>query len=207
MKNKIYSKLIILLALILCLAACDGAVHLPGLVKISLDVESASIGVGETKQLTAIITPESAKDTPITWESSNTDIATVDDKGLVTGKAAGNTTITAKAGNASATCAITIKSVPVESVALYYTNGDPVENIELHMNDSVTIVAKILPEDATDKTITCTSSDNSKVTVTPLTDNKCLIKCVILSGYSYSVTVTVTVGGVTASCEVYASYA
>ena len=32
MKYKIYSKLIILLALVLCLAACDGAVHLPGII-------------------------------------------------------------------------------------------------------------------------------------------------------------------------------
>ena len=49
MKNKIYSKLIFLLALVLCLAACDGAVHLPGMVKISLNETEISINKGDTK--------------------------------------------------------------------------------------------------------------------------------------------------------------
>ncbi len=51
MKNKIYSKLIILLALVLCLAACDGAVHLPESVtpvvvtfKITFDGNGATSG-------------------------------------------------------------------------------------------------------------------------------------------------------------------
>ena len=60
MKNKIYSKLIILLALVLCLAACDGAVHLPGMVRISLDYTSLNVSKGYTKTLTATVTPDSA---------------------------------------------------------------------------------------------------------------------------------------------------
>lgn len=48
MKNKIYSKLIILLALVLCLAACDGAVHLPNAQIVFVNVTfNANGGSGE----------------------------------------------------------------------------------------------------------------------------------------------------------------
>lgn len=53
MKNKIYSKLIILLALVLCLAACDGAVHLPIAKQVFVIVTfNANGGSGEMDDLT-----------------------------------------------------------------------------------------------------------------------------------------------------------
>lgn len=53
MKNKIYSKLIILLALILCLAACDGAVHLPNAQIVFVNISfNANGGSGEMDDLT-----------------------------------------------------------------------------------------------------------------------------------------------------------
>ena len=134
MKNKIFSKLIILLALVLCLAACDGAVHLPGMVKISLNETKISINKGDTKTLIATITPDSVKDSPVTWTSSDTSIATVDD-GVVTGKAAGEAVITATitVGQVeySASCKVT---VAVSKVTITFdgngsTSGsmDPIE--------------------------------------------------------------------------------
>lgn len=53
MKNKIYSKLIILLALVLCLAACDGAVHLPNAQIVFVNISfNANGGSGEMDDLT-----------------------------------------------------------------------------------------------------------------------------------------------------------
>lgn len=46
----------------------------------------------------------------VKWTSSNSDIASVDNNGLVLAKAKGSTTITAKLGNASYKCKLTIKS-------------------------------------------------------------------------------------------------
>ena len=45
---------------------------------------------------------------PLTWSSSNTSVATVNNNGLVTAVGNGTTTITAKSGDASGTATITV---------------------------------------------------------------------------------------------------
>lgn len=51
--------------------------------------------IGDTKQLTATVTPETAVDKSVTWSSDKENIATVDSSGMVTGIAKGNCKITA----------------------------------------------------------------------------------------------------------------
>ena len=74
---------------------------------VSLNFETLTLTVDETKQLTATVLPENATDKAVTWETSNSAIATVV-SGLVTAKAQGNATITAKAGGKSATCSVVV---------------------------------------------------------------------------------------------------
>ncbi len=63
---------------------------------ISLDpITTDPLIVGDTLTLKAVIDPDNATDKRVTWESSNKNVATVDDKGVVTGVGAGQTTITA----------------------------------------------------------------------------------------------------------------
>ena len=69
-----------------------------------------SVAVNGTVQLTASVVPSGLT---VTWTSSDTDVATVSNAGLVTGKAAGTATITAAVEDSahntdSATCAITV---------------------------------------------------------------------------------------------------
>lgn len=75
---------------------------------IVLDKTTASVKVGATVQLTASLTPADAGSV-VTYSSSDTSKATVDDSGVITGIATGSATITATTSNGlTATCAVTV---------------------------------------------------------------------------------------------------
>lgn len=87
-------------------------IEVPG-VSIVLDKTEAEVEAGKTIQLTATTNPAGQK---VTWTSSDEAIATVDYNGLVTAVAAGNVTITASAGEGTATCALKVN--PATSMTL-----------------------------------------------------------------------------------------
>ncbi len=75
---------------------------------IELDQTEVSVSVGNAPIiLTATVSPENATDKTVIWTSSDKSVATVEN-GVVTAVAAGTATITAKAGNYTATCAVTV---------------------------------------------------------------------------------------------------
>lgn len=80
---------------------------------IELNAESGFVYTGKTRQLSATVSPADADDKTVSWESSNTDVATVDENGLVTGVAAGSATITATTtdGGLHASFAATVKAI------------------------------------------------------------------------------------------------
>ena len=75
-------------------------------VSITLDKTTAALGVGETLTITATATGGT-----VTWESSDTDIATVAN-GVVTGVAEGYARIIATIGSVSATCQVRVDADP-----------------------------------------------------------------------------------------------
>ena len=77
---------------------------------ITLDQTELTLVEGGTAQLAATVKPENATDKTVTWASDNKAVATVDEKGLVTAIAAGNTTITATTedGGKTAACTVTV---------------------------------------------------------------------------------------------------
>ncbi|MCL2073100.1 MAG: SUMF1/EgtB/PvdO family nonheme iron enzyme [Marinilabiliaceae bacterium] len=81
---------------------------------ITLNLSSATISVDGKVQLIATIVPEDATNQNISWTSSG--VATVDEIGLVIGRAEGTATITVTAedGNLSASCTITVAIHPSE---------------------------------------------------------------------------------------------
>ncbi len=155
---------------------------------ITLSQYSASLKVGESVTLTATVLPEDATDKTITWSSSNEAIATVDANGKVTAVALGNANITAKCGEVTATCAVTVIATPVESITLNQTTAS------LKVGEMVTLTAKVLPEDATDKTVTWSSSNESVATV----DANGKVTAMALG----SAIITAKCGDVTATCAV-----
>ena len=118
-----------------------------------------SLDEGESKTITAVISPSDATDQEVIWESSDTDIATVDG-GRVTGVKAGIAVITATTndGGKTASCTVTViahaKSVSLNKASLRLEKGA-----------SETLQATVLPENTTNKSIIWSSSNTSIATV------------------------------------------
>ena len=74
---------------------------------ISLDKETLALTEGETETLVATVTPSNATDQTVAWATSDSTVAIVDG-GVVTAVKAGTATITATAGNYSASCVVTV---------------------------------------------------------------------------------------------------
>lgn len=74
-----------------------------------VEIEPADIAVGETKQLSYKVYPASMQDTAFTWTSSDESVATVNEKGEVTGVSDGTVRITATAfSRLSSYCMVTV---------------------------------------------------------------------------------------------------
>ena len=153
---------------------------------ISLDITSASLKVNENITLTATVTPANATDKTVTWSSSDNSVATVSN-GVVIAHKLGSATITAKAGEKTATCEITVEATPVTSITLDKTS------VSLKVKETVTITATVAPDDATDKTVTWTSSNEAVAT----------IKDGVVTAVSLgTATITAQAGEKTATCEI-----
>ena len=66
---------------------------------VSLDMYQLRLQVGETRKLTATVTPDNADDKSVAWSSSDASVATVSNDGTVTAVAEGMVSITAQAGD------------------------------------------------------------------------------------------------------------
>lgn len=158
---------------------------------IKLDKSELSGTAGDKAELKADVT---AKDDTkectdvVIWESSDEKVATVN-AGSVTFVGEGTATITATAGGQSATCKVTVKAkvIAVEKVTLDKTSA------ELTVGDTATLKATVTPDDATDKTVTWTSSDESVATV------KDGVVTAVKAG---TATITAKADGKTAECRI-----
>lgn len=118
---------------------------------ISLNQTNLTLQPGGSYSLIAIVEPWNAS--IVSWSSSNPNVATVDEAGNVTAVAVGNTVITAQAGDKSTSCTVVVSTdIPVDSVTLSETT------VHLYFGGSITLVATVLPEDATDKSVTWRST-------------------------------------------------
>jgi len=122
------------------------------ITSVELDQTSLFIEPGETTTLTATVKPDNATDKTVTWSSSNTAIATVDETGKVTAVKEGTARIIAKAGEKAAECKVTV-CIPVSSIEL------DKKELALKPGETAKLTATVKPDNATDKTVTWSSSD------------------------------------------------
>ncbi len=176
-----------------CMARCTVTI-LVDTESITLDRTTLSIAIGEAAQLTATVKPDDVTDKNVNWTSSDESVAKVDN-GMVTAVNAGMATIIAKSGYKTAVCVVTV-IVPTGSVTIDKTV------LSLPVGETVQLTAIVKPDNATDKTVVWTSSDesvamvdNGKVTALKAGKATITAKCGSKSA-KCSVTVSVPVSSV-----------
>ncbi len=127
---------------------------------VTLDKTTLALLAGKSEQLTATVSPTNASNKAVTWKSSNTSIANVSSTGLVTAVGNGTATITVTTadGAKTATCTVTVTTA-VEDVVLDESL------LELAVGNSAHLTATVLPENATNKNVVWSSSDEDIATV------------------------------------------
>ena len=154
---------------------------------------SMSLNIGEAYTFSPVIEHNLAQAT-LTWNSNDLSIATVDATGKVSAVSAGTTNITCTAQNGvSATCRVTVKPVPAESITLNFTEK------EMAVGSRLQLQATVLPEAGTSKILTWESSDeavatvNSRGEVRALNTGTCHITATTTDGTELSASCEVTV--------------
>ena len=130
--------------------------------EIKLTETSINLKKGNKAKITAIVTPIDAVNQQITWKSDNGNV-TVDNNGNIVAKNIGTSTIVAITANGkSATCKVTVtdETIQVTGVSLN-TNKK-----QMTVGQQDYLVAKISPDNATDRNIIWSSSNTKVVSVT-----------------------------------------
>ncbi len=161
---------------------------------ITLNENTLALTVGGSETLTATVKPDDATNKNVTWESSDSRVATVDENGKVTAVKQGTATITVKSvsnDTVTDTCVVTVTDqiFPVTGVAL------TPDNAELYVGDTKNLTVEFTPSNATNKNVTWKSSDEAVATVA---DG---VVTAVGKGTA-TITVTTADGGYTATCEV-----
>lgn len=130
-------------------------------VKIS-GPDAAFIG-GENVQYTATVIPDNATHPEVTWDSSDKEVATIDQSGNVTIVGAGTTTITATAGGIIAEHTLVIgETLTKEAVVkVTYANGTVVNSGTNSAIEVDTVIREKLNEGGSAKTDTFTHTDTN----------------------------------------------
>lgn len=161
---------------------------------INLTSSKTSISIGETAALSVSYSPNTTNVKNVSFSSSDDGVATVSNKGIVTGVSAGVATIKASAEGANSTKVektinIEVKTVAVTSVSLNQ------QSASVKAGKSITLVATILPSNATNKNITWSTSSSSIATVSNGTVTG-------VAAGEVTITATTQDGNKTASCVV-----
>lgn len=158
---------------------------------ITFDAPGGDLELGKTLQLIPILTPVDADAPVLTWTSSNPTIATVDENGIITALALGETVITATATN-GVTASYNLHVVELE-ILIEKIITESILTVKVA--DTVKLAISVLPANSTENYV-ITSVDPSTVRVNAdgtLTPLKAGVTVVNITSKS---------GGVTESCVI-----
>ncbi|MBN1601685.1 MAG: Ig-like domain-containing protein, partial [Chitinispirillaceae bacterium] len=145
-------------------ASCEVAV--PEIVVLVAGVvlsnTSFTLLPNQTDTLKAIVIPENATNKEISWNSSDTNVVTVNN-GSITAKAVGTAqiTVTTDDGSKVAHCVVNVSTDIVSVTGVLLSTS----SISLFPNQTDTLKVNVLPENASDKKVTWSSADTTIVSV------------------------------------------
>lgn len=194
---------LIMLSSIFALSSCaSDEVDTPideEIVPTQITLSDSSIGLfeGETKQLSASVLPENASNKTVTWSvSEGNDYVTISETGFVTAVKEGTAVILAKTTNdLSASCSVTVlkKDILPESITI----SD--ESVTLKAGETKQLSATVLPENASDKTVTWSIIDGEEVAsvslnglITSITSGNAVVQASTINGKTCTCNVVVS---------------
>ena len=155
----------------------EGYVANPIATGIILNKTSANMQIGDSLTLKATVEPTESLD-KVTWSSDNSKVATVDENGKVTAVGAGKATITALAGNPTATCEVTVYEVESDVEAPVIDTSIPVDEVTVGINDQESqeniydTLTSIVADIANGKEVTSVNDETVKNIKEALNDSK-----------------------------------
>lgn len=157
---------------------------------VKFDVSELTLEAGQYHYINAQLIPANSTDNGLLWESSDTKVATVDDKGKVIAKEAGTAIIMARTESGGMSyCKLTVIQ-PVESLLMNFSEKT------IYVGDDFELTVSITPTKATKPEVTWKSSNTKIATVS----DKGVVKG--LAGGTAVITSTTIDGGHTATCVV-----
>ncbi len=160
---------------------------------ITLSSKNISLQVGGVAELTVDVLPTTATNKEIVWSTLNATIASIDESGHITALALGSTTVRAAAADGSgifADCVVNVVPTAAGSISINETGP-----IELKATHTIQLTATVGPEDATDKSVTWSSSDANiaSVDASGLVTARSVGECKIIAANSSMQTASVSV--------------
>lgn len=144
------------------MAKCLVKVGAPVLVTdVTVQPAELNLKTDGTYQLSVSVLPSNADERGVTFESSNTAVATVSASGLITAKGPGTATITVTAKDSSgkkATCTVTVTQ-PVKGVTVSPSS------VVIQKDNVQKLTASVVPENATNKKLIYKSSNETVAVV------------------------------------------
>ena len=159
---------------------------------VSLSPTELTLTEGENASLSYTFSPSNVSVKDVTWETSNSSIATVSQYGRVVANAKGTAliTITTTDGNKTASCVVTVKEkvIPVSSVSLSKTS------LLMVKDETEALTATVLPINATDQSVIWFSNNSSVATVSS--------SGIVTAKKAGLASITAQAGGIMVSCSV-----
>lgn len=178
-------------------AKCAVSVDPIAVTGISLNKTSIQLVVGATETLSAKVTPDNATSPSISWDSSDKEVATVDN-GVVTAVSAGKATITAASSSFTAECVVEVKTIEAESLTLDFTSK------ELTETESFIVNATILPEGTSYKNVEWTVDNSDVLRLEPFdaSEDDNIVSARVISLKAGDAKVTASINSIKAVCSV-----